>query len=188
MVDWLIHIDRELMLFLNGFHSPFFDFIMWWTSDRFIWIPLYLLILVLFIRKFKSLAFWPILITLMAVAMSDFFSAHIIKEGIHRLRPTYDPVIGQLVHTVHGYTGGLYGFVSSHAANTFALATMSYLFIRSRPLTVFIFAWAIFVSYSRIYLGVHYPADVFCGALFGSLLALVLYFIWLKIPFFHPTR
>ena len=173
------------MLFLNGMHSPFFDHIMWWFSDKYIWIPLYLIILFLYLRKFKSAALWPVIITITAVALSDFISSHYIKEGIHRLRPDFDPEIGPLIHTLKGYTGGLYGFVSSHSANSFALASSCLLFLKNRLFSIIIFIWAALVSYSRIYLGVHFPADVLCGAAFGTGLALILYFSWLKIAAFH---
>jgi len=188
MLDWLVHIDKAWMVFLNGLHSPFFDWMLWWSSNRLLWIPLYLVLLGLYFRKFKSMSFWPIIFTILAVALSDFISVHFIKEIILRPRPTYDPEIGPLLHTIHGYTGGLYGFVSSHAANSFALATMTFFFLRIKALNIFIFLWAIIVSYSRIYLGVHYPGDVLCGALFGSALAYILYFCWLKISYFHPVQ
>ena len=175
------------MLFLNGMHSPVFDWIMWWSSDRFVWLPLYLFLLIIYIRKLKSSALWPIIITILAVALSDFLSVHVIKESVHRLRPTYDAEIGEFVHSLNGYIGGLYGFVSSHASNSFALSVMAMLFIRSRQVNILMFSWAVLISYSRIYLGVHFPGDVICGALFGSFLALVLYYGWRKIPFFHST-
>ena len=172
------------MLFLNGLHAPFMDPVMWWASERLIWIPLYIFILFLFIRKFKGEAFWPIVFTILAVALSDYISSHFIKEIFRRLRPSYDSQIGPSMHTLNGYMGGLYGFVSSHASNSFALATICFLFLRDRLFTIGIFAWAILVSYSRIYLGVHYPADVLCGAIFGSGLAGIIYYCWLKVSIF----
>jgi undecaprenyl-diphosphatase len=187
MLDWLIHIDKEWMLFLNEYHSPFFDSVMWWSSDRLLWIPLYLVLFGFYLWKFRSEFFWPVIITILAIVLSDFLSVHLIKEVIHRLRPTYEPGIGPLIHTLRGYTGGKYGFVSSHAANSFALAMMTLLFLRIRALNIFIYCWAVIVSYSRIYLGVHYPGDVLCGALFGSLIAWILYYCWFKIRIFHPV-
>jgi undecaprenyl-diphosphatase len=186
MMEWLVHIDKELMLFLNGMHSPFFDWIMWWSSDRLIWIPLYLFIAFLFYRKFNTSALLPIILTIVAVGMSDLISSHYIKEVVHRLRPDHDPEIGTMVHTLKGYTGGLYGFVSAHAANSFALATMCLLFLRNKTFSICIYAWAILVSYSRIYLGVHFPADVICGAMLGSILAIILYISWSKNSILHP--
>ena len=188
MLEWLVHIDKKLMLFLNGLHSPFMDPFMWWASERLIWIPLYILILFLYIRKLKGSVLWPIVFTILAVALSDYISSHFIKDIFQRLRPTYDPQIGPSMHTLNGYMGGLYGFVSSHASNSFALATMCLLFLRNRIFTIIIFAWAILVSYSRIYLGVHYPLDVLCGAIFGFGLAGMLYYCWLKVAIFHKEN
>jgi len=160
LLDFLDHIDRTLFLFLNGLHSPFWDQVMWWISDRFIWLPQVIVIL---------------LLTALLITMSDQGSVHLFKEVFKRLRPCHNPGISHLVHIVRGHCGGQYGFVSSHAANSFAVASYSLLLIRNRYYTISIIFWALLVSYSRTYLGVHYPGDILGGAILGIVLGYIIY-------------
>jgi undecaprenyl-diphosphatase len=175
MLEFLDHIDRNLFLFLNGLNSPFWDQVMWWISDRLIWLPLYLLITGWLIYRFK----WKVIIILVMVALlitlSDQGSVHLFKEVFKRLRPCHEPEISGLVRLVKGHCGGKYGFISSHAANTFAIATFTLLIIRSKYYSIFIIFWATLLSYSRIYLGIHYPGDVLVGALYGFLIGVLIY-------------
>lgn len=180
MIDRLIQYDKSLMLFLNGMHNAFFDKIMWVISARDTWIPLYIALLVWLIWKSGKTSVYPILFALVAVGLSDFISVHAFKEVFHRLRPCHDPEIGQMMHLLHHYCGGLYGFVSSHAADTFSLAVFLSLVIRSKWFAVCMIGWAAVVSYSRIYLGVHYPGDILGGALLGSFIAYMSYQLLLR--------
>ena len=179
MLEFLDHIDRNLFLFLNGLNSPLWDQVMWWISDRLIWLPLYLIITGWLIYRFK----WKVVIILVMVALlitlSDQGSVHLFKEVFKRLRPCHEPEISGLVHLVKGHCGGKYGFISSHAANTFAIATFTLLIIRNKYYSIFIIFWATLVSYSRIYLGIHYPGDVLVGALYGFLIGVLIYRLFL---------
>lgn len=161
------HPDQQLFLFLNSLNSPFFDQVMWIISAVYIWIPLYLAILVALAMKYKKKILVIILMIILAITLSDQISV-IIKNSVHRLRPSHDPALSGIVHIVKDYRGGLYGFVSSHAANSFMVAVFSLLLLRKRWFTWCILLWALVVSYSRIYLGVHYPGDVICGSLLGA--------------------
>ncbi|HOO98580.1 MAG TPA: phosphatase PAP2 family protein [Bacteroidales bacterium] len=165
----LENLDKELFLFLNSLNSPFWDQIMYSISGKIIWIPLYLAILVTIGVKYRKRFPLILLFIILAVALADQSSVHLFKNVFQRLRPCHDPELEGLVHLVNGRCGGLYGFVSSHAANSFNVAALSLMFIKKRWYSVAIIIWASLVGYSRVYLGVHFPGDVICGAVLGSL-------------------
>jgi len=183
MLDKIVDFDRSLFLILNHINSPLFDGIMVFASDRFVWIPLYIgIIFFIFFRLENSRItirpFKPALVTFVGIfitfAMTDMISADIIKDTVQRLRPGHDPGLEGLVRMLEG-KGGRYGFVSSHAANVFGLALFTSLGFRRRWYSISIFSWAVLVSYSRIYVGKHFPLDVVCGALLGLLAGWLVY-------------
>jgi undecaprenyl-diphosphatase len=164
----LQHLDQQLLLFLNSHNSPFWDTVMYTLSGRVIWAPLYLAILVYLGFTYKRKFIVIILFIILAVTFADQFSVQLFKNVFHRLRPCHEPSLMGMVHLVKGECGGLYGFVSSHASNSFNVALLSLMFIKRRWYTISIIVWATVIGYSRIYLGVHYPGDVICGAMLGA--------------------
>jgi undecaprenyl-diphosphatase len=179
VLEHLGHIDRQILLFLNSHNSPFWDRVMYAISGKVIWAPLYLAILIYLGYKYKK-KFWIILLfVIAAVAMADQFSVQLFKNIFHRLRPCHEPSLEGMVRLVNGVCGGLYGFVSSHASNSFNVALLSMMFIRKRWYTISILLWASVIGYSRIYLGVHYPGDVICGAMLGSLIGWGVYKLYI---------
>jgi undecaprenyl-diphosphatase len=134
----------------------------------------------------KTKAWLPIIAIIIAVVLSDRISTA-IKKKVQRVRPTHDIVLADKVHTVNNYRGGNYGFVSSHASNTFCVALLvALIFETSTWITLLLFFWAILVSYSRIYLGVHFPLDIIFGAILGMNIAFLIFLLLkkCKISFF----
>lgn len=164
--------DTDLFLILNGAHNSFWDFIMFWASDKFIWIPVYALFLFILWRKYYSKIWIVILFAALLIFLSDQISVHLFKDVFQRLRPCNDPALDGMVHLVNGKCGGSFGFYSSHASNIFAIAVfvISLLGKKNPWMLLLILIWADLIAYSRIYLGVHYPGDVIAGAMVGSLL------------------
>mgnify|MGYP001766093500 CR=1 FL=1 len=164
----LEQLDKQLFLFLNSLNAPFLDPVMFAISGKLIWAPLYVAILVWLGINYKKRFPLILLFIIIAVLLADQGSVQLFKNIFHRLRPCHEPSLEGMVHLVNGKCGGLYGFVSSHATNSFNVAVLSLLFIRKRWYSISILVWAAVVGYSRIYLGVHYPGDVICGALLGA--------------------
>ena len=183
MLDWIIGIDKEVFLFLNSKNSPLWDQIMVWITGNKLWIPLYVVLLATLIYNDLSLrVILTILFVAITVLLCDQISV-LLKNLIERLRPLHDPTIAHLVHVVSDYGGGSgkYGFVSSHAANVFGVATFIAHQLRNFKWGILLFSWAIIVSYSRIYLGVHYPLDIIFGALLGTLIGIQLFVFKVRI-------
>jgi undecaprenyl-diphosphatase len=176
MLDGLIEFDKNLMLAINGATSSWADFIMPIITYKYTGIPIYCIILILlFYKRNLKTAILMTIAVIMTFALCDSLSVALFKHTVHRLRPCWDPTISEYVRMLE-YKGGQYGFVSSHAANLFGLATITSFLIRKRVYIILIFIWAALVGYSRIYVGKHFPLDVICGAMFGMLIG---YLVWL---------
>ena len=175
-IQQLIETDKELLLTLNGSSSLFWDGFMWTVSGTKIWIPVGAMLLYIIFKNTKFTQGLLILVMLvLTVTLADQFSSGLCKPLFMRFRPAQDPEIMYMVNVVNGYRGGAYGFISSHAANTFAVATFVALLIRNCWMTVIMYIWALIPSFSRIYLGVHYPGDILFGMLWGLLVGLSTY-------------
>jgi len=183
MMEYLNSIDTQLFLFLNGKHNAFFDPLMYWLSDKLVWVPMYLLIAFFIVKQYKMNGIVMLLFVGIVIALCDQTASHLIKNAVLRLRPSHEPTLNGMVHLSKAGAGGMYGFVSSHAANAFGLATFLYCTLdRSfNILKYWLFIWAILVSYSRIYNGVHYPGDIIVAACIGILIGFIVSRVYLQV-------
>ncbi len=178
MLENLKRLDQEWFLAINGYHSPFWDPFMVAISDRKFWLPFYLILAAYLIYRHRRQSVLMFLAVAFSLIAADGISSRFIKPYFARLRPCHDATLSETINIVAG-CGGKFGFLSSHAANTFAIAMLFALMLpaRYRYFKIFVFIWAATISYSRIYLGVHFPGDVLGGALLGILLGL--FFGWI---------
>lgn len=169
MFELLEKLDQDLFLFLNSLHNSFFDVVMAIVTDKKPWIPFYGLIILFLFWRYGKGAFAIVVSIAITITLCDQFASGFCKPFFGRLRPCYNEEIDALVHLVGG-CGGEYSFISSHAANTFGLASFMYFLLRKDfPHVKWMFLWAAIVSYSRVYVGVHFPADIIVGGLSGFL-------------------
>jgi undecaprenyl-diphosphatase len=175
MIEKLLEWDQKLLLLLNGVHHSSLDTTVFVASQLWFWIPLYGLLLWMTIKTFGKDA-WIVLAGIgFTLIFTDQFTSSFMKPFFGRIRPSHEPALQELLHFVRDlkgevYTGGKYGFASGHAANTFGTATFFVLLFRpTRPWISLLFVWAILMTYTRIYMGVHYPGDIIVGASIGVL-------------------
>lgn len=172
MIESLIAIDQKLFFLVNQGGDEFWDSIMLFITHKFSWIPLYLLLVYYIIKQKGKESIWILLSIGLLITLVDQGSVQLFKNHFERLRPCH---FLKNVRLVTDGCGGRFGFVSSHAANAFALAVFIGKIIGNRKLFIALFFWATAVAYSRVYVGVHYPLDILCGMLWGTFVALVLF-------------
>ena len=195
LLQWILQADDQILLFVNGIHSPYFDTFMQCYSGKWIWVPMYLSIWIVMLCNFH----WKITLCCMisltlTITLADQVGASLIRPLVERMRPSnLNNPIAEWVHIVDGYRGGRYGFPSCHAANTFGLAFFIHYLFRRSWLSAFLFAWATLTCYSRMYLGVHYLGDLLTGMLIGWISAWLMYRLFLLLsriyrPYSRPEQ
>ncbi len=190
MIDWLESIDRSIVLTINSWNTPLFDEIMWVLSGKITWIPLYLFLIGLGFFKFEwKKALLYIGCVVISIGLTDLICSGVIKEMAQRYRPSHNLLLTDILHFYtfedgSVYKGGQYGFVSSHAGNFFSLAWIAGLILKpyyKRALPTLLIL-AVVISYSRIYLGVHYLSDIIGGFIVGTIVSVIIYrYFYLKL-------
>lgn len=179
MLESLVHFDQQLLLLLNGSDSVYWDGVWMTITTVGTWLLFFAALFVVVARSNDMRHLWLILAMLgLAILLADQGASGICKPLVHRFRPTHEPALEGLVDVVDGYRGGLYGFFSSHAANGFVACTFLSLVIRHTWTTITLVAYALLSSYSRIYLGLHYPGDILVGTFWGILCGYAVYFLY----------
>ena len=179
----LSNLDSTLFLFLNGLHVDWMDRFMVLITDMWVWLPLYLLLICWTVKQYGKRCWWIFLAVGLVVLCSDQLASHVCKPVFQRLRPCYNVDFQDLIYLPKGLAGGKYGFVSSHAANTFAIAAFLTPALRNfRPWpAIVLYLWAFISSYSRIYIGFHYPGDIIAGAVLGALVGIIFWKVFQRI-------
>lgn len=181
-MEQLISLDHEVFVFLNNLGNSNWDKFWLIVTNKLTWIPLYLLLIFLLHRTFstKQTLYILFLVALMILFADQF--ANLFKYGFERFRPCHDVTLQGHFRGVDCEHRGRFGFYSAHASNSMALAVFIGLILKTRfkYILTFLVFWAILVGYSRIYVGVHFPGDVFVGFIFGVLTGLLFFYIYQK--------
>jgi len=184
VIDQLIQADQDLFLHLNGLGTEKWDAFWMFITNKKSWIPFYALLLVFLLIKLKH---WKkIVLAILCVAALVLIvdqTTNLFKDGFQRFRPCFTPELDGIMRLVKSYCGGRYSFFSGHSSNSFALAVFLGLLLKkyAKYLLPFMLVWAAMVAYSRVYIGVHFPLDIFCGAIWGCIWGYLLFKLYTMI-------
>ncbi len=188
MIEYLDKLDKIMLITLNGNGDPYWDKVMWMYTGRLIWMPLLLSFLYYIFKQGWKEGLYLLLTIVIVITLCDQISSSFFKPFFERLRPARQEDLVDVINIVNGYRGGRYGFISSHASNAFGFAVFTSLLIRKNIYTISFMLWAAVTSYSRLYLGVHFPGDVLVGAMVGVIVAFLMYQFYFSFRIYIHNR
>lgn len=182
MIEFLAAQDRLLFIKLNAFHHPQLNSAMVILSGQLIWIPMIVFFCWQALRQIgKKQTGLFLLFLALALIASDVTASYLIKNIVNRLRPCREEELKALINLFGQKCGGKFGFVSSHAANSMALISFSISSLKLGRWSWLLWLLPLVVSYSRIYLGVHYPGDIIGGMIVGLWWGLIISWCFNKL-------
>lgn len=183
MFDYLLELDKQLLLWFNGSDSLFLDGVAMMLTSPLTWVPLFLSLFYLVIRNNDTMLQIGLVVggVVVCLLFADGLADGIVKPLVARPRPSQDPIIKYMVDIVDNHRDTLYGFFSAHAANTMSVAVFLGLVVRNWRFTATLLSWSLINCWTRMYLGLHYPFDILCGILWGSLVGWGVYRVYQRI-------
>lgn len=177
MLEYLRELDKKIFILIHhDWENSFFNFIMPYIRDKYFWIPVYIVFLIVIIYRFRKKSWMVVVAIALLITVTDQISSSIFKPLFHRLRPCQNPELSAYMNHMIDCGSG-FSFVSSHAANHFALAVFIGLIFYNRMkwFMYVLVVWAAVICYAQVYVGYHYPADVICGGIIGIIPPMILY-------------
>lgn len=183
LIQILTDFDTQLLLSANCHHCEAMDNFMEIFSWKWTWVPFYASFLYVMLRNFSwKVTLTCLLVIALLITISDQTASHLLRPWIQRMRPSNpENPISPMIHLVDNYRSGAYGFPSAHSTNAWSLTFFAIYLVRRRFLTWFMVMWALLTCYSRVYLGVHYPGDLFVGMLIGLACATLVYYLFQRL-------
>lgn len=182
-IDSFLALDREVLSWFNGSDSLFLDQLVWLLTQGLTWIPMYVALFYLVIKNNETMTQIMIIVGCVALCLllSSGVTNGIVKPLVARPRPSLDPLFKYTVLVVDGHRNSGFSFFSAHAANTMAIAVFFCLLVRDRLLSGTLLLWSLVNAWTRLYLGLHYPSDILCGLLWGTVAGLVGYAVFYRL-------